>query len=110
MMWASTTAADEARLFGIPEARVQLLPNGIDVDEYRPAPEDQKMSLRMRLGITKRLIVLYSGRLETGKNPRGLIESWSAIHREVDAVLVMIGDGLLRSTLEEMCNSLGMAS
>jgi glycosyltransferase involved in cell wall biosynthesis len=106
----STAAADEARMFGIPEARIQLLPNGIDVDVYKPASENQKMNLRKRLGITNTLVVLYSGRLETWKNPRGLVESWSAIHRDVDAVLVMIGGGSLRAALQERCNSLGVAS
>ena len=106
----STEAAREAVQFGIPEERIKLLPNGIDVDEFRPATDAEKLRLRIRLGITRSLVVLYSGRLVAFKNVGGLLESWSEIHRDVDAVLVIVGDGPLRSTLEAKCRYLGLAS
>jgi glycosyltransferase involved in cell wall biosynthesis len=106
----STEAAREALQFGIPEERIALLPNGIDIDEFRPATDVEKLRLRMRLGITRSLVVLYSGRLVPFKNVAGLIDSWSEIHRDLDAVLVIVGDGPLRSTLETKCRHLGLES
>jgi glycosyltransferase involved in cell wall biosynthesis len=106
----STEAAREAVQFGIPEERIKLLRNGIDVDEFRPATDAEKLRLRIRLGITRSLVVLYSGRLVAVKNVGGLIESWSTIQRDVDAVLVIVGDGPLRSALEAKCRDLGLAS
>jgi glycosyltransferase involved in cell wall biosynthesis len=106
----STEAAREAIQFGIPEERIKLLPNGIDIDEFRPATDAEKLRFRIRFGITSSLVVLYSGRLVAFKNVAGLIESWSEIHRDVDAVLVIVGDGPLRSTLEAKCRYLGLAS
>ena len=106
----STEAAREAVQFGIPEERIKLLPNGINIDEFRPATSAEKLRIRIRLGITRSLVVLYSGRLVASKNVGGLLESWSKIHRDVDAVLLIVGDGPLRSTLEAKCSSLGLVS
>jgi glycosyltransferase involved in cell wall biosynthesis len=106
----STEAAREAVQFGIPEERIKLLPNGIEVDEFRPVTDAEKLRLRIQLGITRSLVVIYSGRLVPFKNVGGLLESWSTIYRDVDAVLVIVGDGPLRSTLEAKCRYLGLAS
>jgi glycosyltransferase involved in cell wall biosynthesis len=106
----STEAAREAIQFGIPEERIKLLPNGIDIDEFRPATDAEKLRLRIRLGITRSLVVLYCGRLVAFKNVGGLLESWSKIHRDMDAVLAIVGDGPLRSTLEAQCRYLGLSS
>jgi glycosyltransferase involved in cell wall biosynthesis len=106
----SAEAECEAIQFGIPKERTYLLPNGIDIDEFTPAIDSTKLHLRIQLGITRSLVVLYAGRLAAFKNVGGLIESWSEIHRDVDALLVVVGDGPLRSTLEAKCRCLGLES
>jgi len=102
-------AQEEAARFGIPRKRIQIVPNGIDTDVFKPCDLQGKAELKRRLGLGRSLTVLYSGRLSPAKNPEGLIEAWNAISRDVpNAELVFIGDGPLRKALEDRTATLGL--
>lgn len=102
-------AQEEAARFGISRERIRNIPNGIDVDFFKPCDLHGKAEIKRRLGLGRSLTVLYSGRLSPAKNPEGLIEAWHTIYHEMpNAELVLIGDGPLRNVLEDRVAALGL--
>lgn len=80
---------------------VQLTP-GVDADTFHP--DNGGAEIRKRLGIEPdRPVVVCVARLTARKGQDTLIESWPHVLREVpDAVLLIVGDGPYRSTLEKL--------
>lgn len=91
---------DEARI-RVPSV---IVPNGVDLDRFRPAGDDEKRQLRARLGldITQPLAVC-AGRLSSQKGQDLLVAAWPQVRARLpDAVLVLVGDGPERGALEGM--------
>ena len=94
--------ADLARRHGEGVAsRIFVVENGIDVSPFGRDPEARN-SVRRELGIPSRAWVVGSvGRLSPEKNQRLLLDAM----RELDATLVLVGDGPLRPDLERAAGS-----
>jgi glycosyltransferase involved in cell wall biosynthesis len=90
----SLAARDEAVAFGIPAGRVHVVPNGIDVGAFSPAPPAERARLRSRLGLGAGPVALYLGRLSEEKAPLLLLEAWSRVaHLHPGAELAVVGGG-----------------
>ena len=105
----SELQADVLARLGVREDRLAVIPNGVDTTQWRPANAmpsaigSQLQRVRSRLGTER--VFLYMGRISTEKNVEALLQAW----RLVDTAgcrLVIVGDGPLRSTLQ---NSYGPA-
>ena len=105
----SELQADVLARLGVSEDRLAVIPNGVDTTQWRPANAmpsaigSQLQRVRSRLGTER--VFLYMGRISTEKNVEALLQAW----RLVDTAgcrLVIVGDGPLRSTLQ---NSYGQA-
>ena len=105
----SELQADVLARLGVREDRLAVIPNGVDTTQWRPADAlpsaigSQLQRVRSRLGTER--VFLYMGRISTEKNVEALLQAW----RLVDTAgcrLVIVGDGPLRSTLQ---NSYGQA-
>ena len=105
----SELQADVLARLGVREDRLAVIPNGVDTTQWRPANAmpsaigSQLQRVRSRLGTER--VFLYMGRISTEKNVEALLQAW----RLVDTAgcrLVIVGDGPLRSTLQ---NSYGQA-
>lgn len=106
----SAAAVKEAVQFGIPKERIYLISNGIDTERYAPCSLQDRAMLKKRLGYRRPFTVLYTARLAPAKNPTGLLQAWSLIHRELsDCELVLVGDGPLRQELVERIGQLGLS-
>lgn len=67
---------DIMKRLGLPEDRVPLLYNGIDLDEFRPDAE-ARSRMRKELGLGEaQPLLLVPARLHPNKNPIGLLEAW----------------------------------
>ena len=77
---------------GVPAARLAVIPNGVDPDLWSPGPA----ALSHRFG--GRRVFLYMGRLAAEKNVEALLKAWRIVQPD-GCVLVVAGDGPLRSTL-----------
>jgi glycosyltransferase involved in cell wall biosynthesis len=78
---------------GYPEARTITHYNGVDLDRFLPGDAPAEPGL-----------ILHVGRLVEKKGTKVLIEALANI---ANAKLVIIGDGLLRTTLERQARELG---
>ena len=83
-----------------PTVRVEVIPNGVDTDRFRPEPHGTKGPLR----------VLYVGRLEPYKGLETLLQAMTQACRIPSAfTLRIVGDGSLRSELERRSHALGLS-
>lgn len=91
----SQDISDRLMRFERPPDRLARIPNAVDLTKFSPAPADEKVQLRNRLGFPAgRTIVLYVGRLSRAKGVMMLIEAWPGlIARYPNAYLVMVGSG-----------------
>ncbi len=89
---------------GLPTDKLVVAYNGIEADSY-PGPSAQARSrLRAELGLPADARLLGTvGRLDRLKDPATLIRAFSRLQAErSDTALLIIGDGALRSDLEEL--------
>lgn len=93
----------EALDAGIPAAKLMHMPNPIDVDAFSPASPEARRELRARLHLPHAAqVLLYTGRLSKEKGLAWLIDAFAlAAEGLPEAMLVLVGDGAMRETLEE---------
>jgi phosphatidylinositol alpha-1,6-mannosyltransferase len=90
-----------ASAFG-PEAALEHLPPGVDIDRFRPDPAS-RAELRARYRLGQRPTVLCLSRLVPRKGQDMLIRALPAIRRRVDgAALVIAGGGPYLETLRQL--------
>lgn len=92
---------------------VRLVPNGVDTERLRPSAE-ASAAARRALGIPASTPVIGSvGRLEPVKNYRLAIEALALLSSPMQGkpapILVLVGDGQERASLEAMARTLGVS-
>ncbi|MFF7458374.1 glycosyltransferase [Kitasatospora sp. NPDC008115] len=106
----SRQVAQTLYAWGVPPARVELIPNGIDAARYRLPPADRaatRARVRAELGLPPGSRVVGGiGRLVPGKRFHVLLEALAGLDEA--ARLVLIGEGPERSALEERAAALGV--
>ena len=90
---------DELVKRGIPDGKIRLIPNGIDIDRFKP--DGAKRGTRVRWGVKEGTFVLGTvGRLNKEKGHTYLIEAMrEIIKKHPETVLVIVGDGPLKEEL-----------
>lgn len=87
--------------------RVQVLPNGVDPEQFRPGPRDE--ILRARLGLGPGPVLGFLGGLRPWHGVEILPELLARLSsRHPDAQLLFAGDGQLRGELERRLGELGL--
>jgi len=95
---------------GVPEARIVSIPNGVDLERFRPAGAQERIALRRALGLAEAPTVVYTGRLSPEKGADVLVAAWPAVARAVPgARLILLGDGAERERLLEAARAAGVA-
>ncbi|MEZ4734242.1 MAG: glycosyltransferase [Caldilineaceae bacterium] len=86
---------------------VTIIPNGVKLDNFYPWPSDY---LHTRFGVSEKAkVLLWVGRLNQEKRPLLAYEIFRNLCRKrQDVCLVMVGDGALRTELEERCRADGL--
>jgi glycosyltransferase involved in cell wall biosynthesis len=84
---------EEHRRARLPEARFRFVPNGVDLQRFRPASVDEQRTLRTKLGLAAELpVVLFVGFFSQEKRPDLLYAAWRELHeRGLPSTLVLIG-------------------
>ena len=92
--------ADQYRRMGVPEEKIAIIPNGIDLSEYADLPP--KGAFKRKFGIPEeKKIILYLGRIHKIKGIDFLIKAYTHLINDMhykDALLVIAGpdDGHLK--------------
>ncbi|GAC1508901.1 MAG: hypothetical protein NVS2B16_06500 [Chloroflexota bacterium] len=102
---ATPTATASNLLQNLGYARTVVpISNGIDTRRFSPGPARE--SLRRRLGLDDRSIVLYTGRLDAEKQLDIWLRSAAALSRHVNAQFVVGGKGTQQERLVRLAHAL----
>ncbi|MEU0487047.1 glycosyltransferase family 4 protein [Streptosporangium sp. NPDC006013] len=90
----------------IPEDKLVRLAPGVDTEVF--APEAGREQARAALGLGERPVVLCLSRLVPRKGQDTLLRAWPGVLRDVpDAMLLIVGGGPYRRTLERLARPMG---
>jgi len=93
----SDDARDELVGHGVPDERIRVIPNGVDLADHRPASADERARLRDELGLPAGFLGTFVGRLHPVKDVDTLL---AATARVPEISLLVVGDGPDRGRLE----------
>jgi colanic acid biosynthesis glycosyl transferase WcaI len=93
---------------GLDERRVVILPNWIDTALVRPIKQGN--TFRHRHGIDGRFLVMYSGNLGLCQRLEDVIAAADCLKLRTDILFVLIGDGAIRSQLEQQACRLALTN
>jgi len=91
--------------------RVVDIPNGVDVELFRPPTADERTTLRRQFGFrTDDCIVLYMGRLIDRKRLDLLVKALAALPHTRPAHCIIVGDGPERQKLQALVDAQGLGN
>ena len=80
------------RRYGVDKARVRIVPNGVDIEKFKPTANAE--AARRQFGLGKEPVVLFVGSLIPRKGLPFLVEAAKKVVKEhADAKFVVVGDG-----------------
>lgn len=96
---------------GRPRARTRCIPNGVDIEWFRPCEPGTRLAARADIGFTEdELLVGCVADLFPVKRHVDLIDAFAQVYAALpNTRLVLIGDGPLRETIEKQIQTLGLA-
>ncbi|MFC5773349.1 MULTISPECIES: glycosyltransferase family 1 protein [Ectobacillus] len=95
-------------LFGKHVSHIQVLNNAVDVAQFSYNPLKRE-EIRSELQAEEKFVIGHVGRFNRQKNHEFLIDIFAAIHKKNENVLlVLIGDGELRPSIQEKVRNLGL--
>jgi glycosyltransferase involved in cell wall biosynthesis len=88
---------------------MKILNNAVNVNEFK-YNETTRRRVRNELGINDELVIGHIGRFNKQKNHDFLIDIFQNVKQErKDAILILIGDGKLRASIERKIENLGLS-
>jgi glycosyltransferase involved in cell wall biosynthesis len=99
---------EEAVADGLSREQLVWMPNPVDVSVFRPAEQRERNEWRARHGLPANArVAIYVGRLSGEKGVPGLLRGFAQAARSMpDAVLLLVGDGPIKSELESLAADL----
>jgi glycosyltransferase involved in cell wall biosynthesis len=91
--------------------RPNVISNGIDLHAFNPDPPDpgERETLCLRYGLDPDMpVILHVGRLDVDKQVNLVIQASAQAINQVDAQLLIVGDGRQCEELIELCANLGI--
>lgn len=102
-LWPAA-ATNVIELFGLDADRVEVIPNAVRADRFRPADAGESRAARRTLGLPEGPpVVLFLGALSPEKDPAAAVR---AVARMPDAALLVVGDGPEREAIEALASRL----
>ncbi|MFN3926507.1 MAG: glycosyltransferase family 4 protein [Pseudanabaenaceae cyanobacterium] len=81
---------------GVPNSRLAVIPNGVDVDKYCPGASGIKAELDAKI------LFVYQGRLAPEKNIEVLLRAWHRAQMPEGCKLAIVGGGVLATGLKAL--------
>jgi glycosyltransferase involved in cell wall biosynthesis len=92
---------------GVPDSKILFLPNGVDINLFKPGAPDQALS--SELGLSGKKVILYAGTLGVANGLQVALDAMKLIQNDIPNVqLVFIGGGSEYAKLEASASGLGL--
>lgn len=96
------------RIGAVPAEKIRFIPNGVDTARFKPDSE-VRLVLRKELGVEDFFVWLAVGRFDPPKDYPNLLRAFAQVARESpEAVLLIVGDGPLRPSMQDLACELGL--
>lgn len=95
--------------FGLPEDKLVMVPNGVNIQEYAGNKNTDLRSFRRKFALPEEKLVLYVGRLVYEKGIHVFVNAVPKILEKVDAKFVVVGNGYMKEPLSNLVKSMGLA-
>ncbi len=96
------------QLYGVDEAKIRIVPNGVDLQRFKPTEDCGQV--KDRIGGKSKYLVLFVGRLVPRKGLHFLIEAAKSIIKENrDTMFLVVGDGPLKNHLISYSKKVGVS-
>jgi glycosyltransferase involved in cell wall biosynthesis len=94
--------------YGINPSKVRIVPNGVDVEKFKPAQNGQ--AARLQFGLGDEPVALFVGSLIPRKGLPYLVEAAKKIVKEQpSATFLIVGEGPLKQQLTSSLNTAGIS-
>jgi glycogen(starch) synthase len=93
--------------FGLPEDKLVMIPNGVNVSVYDKIDEDLSV-FRAKYALPEEKIVLYVGRLVYEKGIHILINAVPKVLGKVNAKFIIVGSGYMKEQLLNIVRSMNL--
>lgn len=90
---------------GVPSERITITPNGIDLERFDQAPSNPEA--KARLGLTGKRVIGFTGFVREWHGLERIVD-WLAHTPHHDTVLLIVGDGPARISIEARAEKLGI--
>jgi glycosyltransferase involved in cell wall biosynthesis len=91
--------------YGVPRDKIEVIPNGVDVEQFDPT--ERAPEIRAEWDATDRFVVVYAGALGPANDLDIVLEAAAQL-RGTPALFVLVGDGRVRSALQEAAAARGL--
>lgn len=99
----------ERMLHGLGQTSTGVLGLGVDVSKFSPEHRDPAFRASLGLPDTDGPLLIYAGRIDNEKRADLLVSMFKALPPDLGAVMVLLGDGKLRTLLQEEARGLPIA-
>jgi colanic acid biosynthesis glycosyl transferase WcaI len=93
---------------GVPSAKVEVVPNFVDIGDLSPMSKDNDFSRRH--GIQGKYVVSYAGNMGPAQGLESFIEAAVLLRDEPGIHFLMVGDGILRESFREKVTRSGLGN
>jgi len=95
------------RIGAVPRYKIRYIPNGVDTERFKPNRED-RLKVRKELGVDG-FVWLAVGRFAPPKDYPTMLQAFARVILEhPESILLVVGDGPLKKTMENMVRELGI--
>lgn len=99
----SQLMAEAYRAAGLPEQRLRIAPNGIDVSRFRPPSPTERSEIRAQLGVPADMpLILFVGFFSRDKRPDTLYQAWLQLQERHGMATMLLFAGATRSAYYEV--------
>ena len=102
----STSFQDSLLVKGVPEERLRLVYDWVDIENIQPIPRVNSFAIENRL--TENFVVLYSGNMGYVQALDNVINAAMILKQHEDILFVFVGEGAARSSLIEKVKTYGL--
>ncbi len=95
--------------FGLPEDKLVMVPNGVDIESYSKIRIVDLTEFRRRFALPQEKIVLFVGRLVYEKGVQVLINAIPKVLEKTNAKFIIVGNGYMKERLMKLVENMSLA-
>ena len=99
--------AEQVKAYGVPAARIAVIPNGINEAHFVAAPAPQEA--KARLGLQGKLVLGFTGFVRDWHGVDRVVRWLASPQAPANGHLLVVGDGPVRAELEALAASMGLS-